>query len=52
MDEERKSLEGRLILGIDLGTTKSGVSIWDAELQRARMLQNEDGAEIIPSVVA
>jgi molecular chaperone DnaK len=43
---------GQLIIGIDLGTTKSAVSVWDKAAGRAVMLKSHDGGELTPSVVA
>jgi molecular chaperone DnaK len=45
-------LKGQLIIGIDLGTTKSGVAVWDAAAGKPVMLRDENGDDIIPSVVA
>src|SRR5512146_3165195 len=39
------------ILGIDLGTTKSAIAIWDATLGEARVLPNAEGQPTTPSVV-
>jgi molecular chaperone DnaK len=44
--------QGRLVIGIDLGTTKSGVAVWDDDAGQPRMLADEDHDDIIPSVVA
>jgi molecular chaperone DnaK len=44
-------LKGKLIIGIDLGTTKSGVSVWDEKLARVVMLPDEQGRELTPSIV-
>src|SRR4051794_13143809 len=46
------TLKGKLILGIDLGTTNSGVSVWNAERGRAEMLAGAAGETLTPSVVA
>ena len=45
-------LKGQLIIGIDLGTTKSGVAVWDDATGKPVMLRDENGDDIIPSVVA
>ena len=45
-------LKGKLIIGIDLGTTKSGVAVWDDATGKPVMLRDENGDDIIPSVVA
>jgi molecular chaperone DnaK len=46
-----ESLKGELIVGIDLGTTNSGVSVWDPKEERAVMLPGPDGEDLTPSVV-
>lgn len=46
-----ESLKGELIVGIDLGTTNSGVSVWDPDEGRAVMLPGPDGHDLTPSVV-
>jgi molecular chaperone DnaK len=48
----RDRLEGELILGIDLGTTNSGIAVWDPELGRPRMLLDPEGQWLVPSIVA
>lgn len=45
-------LEGKLIIGIDLGTTKSGVAVFDKASGKPVMLRDELGDDTIPSVVA
>lgn len=40
------------ILGIDLGTTKSGIAIWVPETGECTILPNQDGQQITPSVVS
>jgi molecular chaperone DnaK len=40
------------IVGIDLGTTKSVVAIWDPDLGAPRVLPNREGQTVTPSVVA
>jgi molecular chaperone DnaK len=42
----------KLVIGIDLGTTKSAVSVWDEGAGRAVILDSLDGGESTPSVVA
>ena len=42
--------EGRIILGIDLGTTNSLVAVAGSK-RRARVLRNAAGEALIPSVV-
>jgi molecular chaperone DnaK len=52
MSDTSDNLKGKLILGIDLGTTKSGISVWDERQGRVVMLPDAHGRCIIPSVVA
>jgi molecular chaperone DnaK len=46
------SLQDELIIGIDLGTTKSAVSIWDKDTGRLKILENSAGHDLTPSLVA
>lgn len=39
------------ILGIDLGTTNSAIAIWDLEAGQSRVLRNQEGDRLTPSVV-
>ena len=39
------------ILGIDLGTTNSAIAVWDLEEGRSRVLRNQEGDQLTPSVV-
>lgn len=39
------------ILGIDLGTTNSAIAIWEPETGQARVLHNQEGDRLTPSVV-
>lgn len=48
----RERLKGKRIIGIDLGTTKSGVAVFDEKVGRPVMLRDENGDDTIPSVVA
>ncbi len=48
---ESDTLKGKLIVGIDLGTTNSGVSVWSAEEGNVTMLANIDGHHLTPSAV-
>jgi molecular chaperone DnaK len=48
----RDELKGKLIIGIDLGTTKSGVAVYSEAEGRPVMLRDENGDDTIPSVVA
>jgi molecular chaperone DnaK len=45
-------LKDKLIIGIDLGTTKSAVSVWDQKSGRLQILNNAQGKDLTPSVVA
>jgi molecular chaperone DnaK (HSP70) len=49
---DAQDLKGRLILGIDLGTTYSAVSVWDEKQGRVVMLPDAEGRVLLPSVVA
>ncbi len=40
------------VFGIDLGTTKSVIAIWDAGSRKTRVLRSREGQVSIPSVVA
>jgi molecular chaperone DnaK len=51
MSEDQDPLRGQLIVGIDLGTTKSGVAVWRAERGRVELLPDASGALITPSLV-
>jgi molecular chaperone DnaK len=48
----RDELKDKLIIGIDLGTTKSGVAVWSDAEGRPVMLRDENGDDTIPSIVA
>jgi molecular chaperone DnaK len=48
----RDELKDKLIIGIDLGTTKSGVAVFSKAEGRPVMLRDERGDDTIPSVVA
>lgn len=39
------------VLGIDLGTTNSGIAIWEPDTGKARVLSNSEGDRLTPSVV-
>ncbi len=43
--------KGHLVVGIDLGTTNSGVSVRKTEWEKARMLPDKDKKELTPSQV-
>jgi molecular chaperone DnaK len=51
MSDEQESLKDKLIIGIDLGTTKSVVSVWSAEQGSVVILPDDEGYEVTPSVV-
>lgn len=51
MNFESDALKGQLVLGIDLGTTNSGVSVWRAEEGKVAMLADVDGYNLTPSLV-
>lgn len=50
--EPATTLEAKLIIGIDLGTTKSAVSVWDEKENRLKILLNSDGKDFTRSLVA
>jgi molecular chaperone DnaK len=50
--ESTTSLKDKLIVGIDLGTTKSAVSVWDAKEGRVKILLNSLNKDFTPSLVA
>jgi molecular chaperone DnaK len=43
--------KGRMIVGIDLGTTNSGLAVWDEKAGRVRMVADAAGRELMPSLV-
>jgi len=45
------TLKDKLIVGIDLGTTNSGVSVWENESGQVMMLKKADDFNLTPSVV-
>lgn len=51
MNEQLDPLAGRLILGIDLGTTNSGVAAWCDASSAVVVLPDADGAVLLPSAV-
>jgi len=51
MDEKQDSSQSKLIIGIDLGTTYSGIAMWHNQRQQVRMLEDGDGYPLTPSVV-
>lgn len=52
VESQDETLKDKLIIGIDLGTTKSAVSVWDEAQQKVVMLPDDQGRTIIPSLVA
>jgi molecular chaperone DnaK len=52
MRTDLDAIKGKVIIGIDLGTTKSGVSVWSDAEKRVVMLPDEQGRELMPSIVA
>ena len=52
MSDPHDAWEGQRIMGIDLGTTNSGVAVWDEAAGRVRMLADPEGHELMPSLVA
>src|ERR1043166_2952897 len=50
--EKEMGMDSVEILGIDLGTTNSAIAIWEPETGLSRILENNEGQEITPSVVA
>lgn len=44
-------MTGKLIIGIDLGTTNSGVAFWNENHQHAEMLEDEQRRQLLPSLV-
>ncbi|MEP6831888.1 MAG: Hsp70 family protein [Gemmatimonas sp.] len=51
-DNLQDELKGQLIIGIDLGTTKSGVAVYSEAEGKPVMLRDENGDDTIPSIVA
>src|SRR5437870_5730331 len=51
MNDSQDALQGKLIVGIDLGTTNSGVAVWDNERGQVIMLEDSDGHYLLPSMV-
>lgn len=45
------ALKDQLIIGIDLGTTKSAVSVWDESKGEVVILPNSSGKKLTPSLV-
>ena len=52
VEERAEFLKDKLIIGIDLGTTKSAVSIWNEAEGRSKILLNSAGKDFTPSLVA
>lgn len=51
MSDIQDTLKGKLIVGIDLGTTNSGVAVWDDKRGEIIMLADADSYDLIPSAV-
>ncbi|MEM7578413.1 MAG: Hsp70 family protein [Cyanobacteria bacterium P01_A01_bin.80] len=51
MENQQDTLKDKLILGIDLGTTNSGISLWSEELQQVEILRDKDDKVLTPSLV-
>ena len=51
MNNQQDTFKGKLIVGIDLGTTNSGISIWSAERQQVEILKDQDNYALTPSLV-
>ncbi|MEP6690477.1 MAG: Hsp70 family protein, partial [Gemmatimonadaceae bacterium] len=51
-DTSLDELNGKLVIGIDLGTTKSGVAVYSEQERRPVMLRDANGDDTIPSIVA
>jgi molecular chaperone DnaK len=51
MNSKQNTSQDKLIVGIDLGTTYSGIAIWDNERQQVRMLEDANGYNLTPSMV-
>jgi molecular chaperone DnaK len=52
IEDREESFKDKLIIGIDLGTTKSVVSVWDKALDKVVILADEEGRDVMPSLVA
>jgi molecular chaperone DnaK len=52
MSDRQDVLKGKRIFGIDLGTTNSGIALWDDARGGPVMLPGPDGEVLLPSVVA
>jgi molecular chaperone DnaK len=52
MTDVQDPLKGKRIFGIDLGTTNSGIAVWDEARGGPVMLPGPDGDVLLPSVVA
>src|ERR1051326_6558070 len=51
MSNTHDTLQGKLIVGIDLGTTNSGVAVWDENRGRGIMLGDGNNSKLTPSMV-
>lgn len=51
MDNQQDTLKDKLIVGIDLGTTNSGISLWSDERQQVEILTDKNDNVLTPSLV-
>jgi molecular chaperone DnaK len=51
MNNQQDTLKDKLIVGIDLGTTNSGISVWSDERQQVEILTDKDNNVLTPSLV-
>lgn len=51
MNNQQDTLKDKLIVGIDLGTTNSGISVWSDERQQVEILTDKDDNVLTPSLV-
>lgn len=51
LEEKLIALEGQLIVGIDLGTTNSGISVWNTKQGQVTMFTDDAGHSLTPSMV-
>jgi molecular chaperone DnaK len=51
MNNQQDTLKDKLIVGIDLGTTNSGISLWSDERQQVEILTDKDNNVLTPSLV-
>lgn len=51
MNNQDDVFKDKLIVGIDLGTTNSGIAVWSVEQERVEILTDKDGYPLTPSIV-